>query len=167
MIRWIFLLVALILAGCGPSFSPSLLSQCDDLMLPSSQGLNGPNPPQVGGVANKTRDRHWRGKILLVSIPLTPMQRSRVHPAMAALEPTLKASSDQEVGTVGFVLQSSVPTRGGPGGLGSLSVTLVDWKGKVNLGQVVIKEWTGQAPEPADFEKAYPELNKKLKELHR
>jgi len=163
------LLLALLLCGCGPSFSPELMLKCDDMMLPPSNGLNGPNPPQVGGAPNPGRDMHWRGKIMLVSMPRTPMEHARVHPAMKALDPALQAGSDAEVSTIGFVLQSSALNRGGPPGAGTgyILVTLVDWKMQRNLGTVLVKSWKNNAPEPKDFEGAYPELAKKLKDLHK
>jgi len=135
-------------------------------MLPTSNGMNGPNPPMVGGAPNTKGVKGWSGKLLLVNMPRTAMEHARPHPAMAALDPQLKAGSDEEVGTVGFVLQTSLLNRGAPGGSGSLRFTLVDWKGRVNLGTWVVKQWTDKAPEPADFTAAYPDLAKKLKELH-
>ncbi|MBX3171533.1 MAG: hypothetical protein KF760_29260 [Candidatus Eremiobacteraeota bacterium] len=167
MKRTLAFLLSALLCGCGPAFSPDLLLKCDDLMLPPTQGLNGPNPPQVGGGANTSRDSHWSGKLLLVNMPRTPMEHARPHPAMQALDPSLKAGSDDEVGAVGFVLQSSSLNRGAPGGTGYLLVTLVDWKTRVNLGTYVIKSWKNNAPEQKDFEGAYPDLAKKLKDLHR
>ena len=163
------LLAALLLCGCGPSFSPELMLKCDDMMLPPSNGLNGPNPPQVGGAANPTKDMHWSGKIMLVSMPRTAMEHARVHPAMKALDKSLQAGSDAEVDAVGFVLQNSAPARGGPAGSGTgyMVVTLVDWKKQVNLGTVLVKSWKNNAPQPADFEAAYPELATKIKDLHK
>lgn len=166
MLRWLSVFMAIILVGCGPSFSPTLFTQIDDMMLPPSQGLNGPNPPQVGGLPNKSGDGHWHGKILLVSTPLSPMQHARVHPAMKSLDSNLQAGGDEEVSTVGFVLQRSIPIRGG-GGRGLMTVTLIDWKSKVNLGTLLIKEWTDHAPEAPEFEKAYPTLAGEVKKLHK
>ncbi len=137
----------------------------DDMMLPPSQGLHGPNPPRVGGSANRTGSHRWKGKILVVAMPRTPMERSKVHPAHKLLEKELQAQSDEEVTAVAYVLAQTQVVRGRPGGTGFLSVTVVDWKSKSNLGTWAVKKWT-TVPEEGDFQAAYPEVAKKLKELH-
>ena len=162
------LLAALLLGflmGCGPAFSPTLLSQCDDLMLPPQQGLNGPLPPSVGGAPSRVRQARWKGRLLLIRMPRSPMDRSVVHPAMKLLDDNLKAHSDEEVTSVGFVLEQAVSQAGVPGGSGYILVTVVDFKSRTNLGTWIIKEWKTY-PEAQDFEQTYPALINKLKELH-
>lgn len=163
--RYLTALLLLLLVGCGPAFTPTLMNAVDDLMLPPSQGLEGPNPPSVGGSANNTGSYKWKGKILVVAMPRGPMERSKVHPAQKLLDKELQAQSDEEVTAVAYVLALAQASRGGPGGTGSLSVTVVDWKTKTNLGTWKVKTWT-TAPEQADFQAAYPEIARKLKELH-
>ena len=155
-----------LLTGCGPSFTPALMFQLDDMMLPPSNGLHGPNPPVVGGTPNKSGKAGWTGKILVVSMPRTAAEHCKVHPAMKAIDQSLQAGSDQEVGCVGFVYEHAVAYRGQPGGSGYLQLTLLDWKSKTNLGSWTIKKWD-KIPESADFASAYPELAAKVKELHR
>lgn len=165
MRRFAVLLILSLLLGCGPSFTPTLMTAVDDLMLPPTQGLNGPNPPRVGGGAHRSGSRKWKGKILVVAMPRGPMERSKVHPAQKLLDKELQAQSDEEVTAVAYVLAQAMAYRGVPGGTGSLSVTVVDWKSKTNLGTWTVKKWTTY-PEDTDFQAAYPEIAKKLKELH-
>ncbi len=162
MIRKLLLAVLLLaFTGCGPAFSPQLLSKCSDMMLPDSMGLHGPLPPEVGGAANQSGERRWSGKILLVTTPANASQSARVHPAMARLEENLKASNDEEVSAVGYVLEYR--QRNG----GFLRLTVLDWKDKIHLGDWTIAKWSNKVPEKADFESNYPKLLAKVKELHR
>ena len=162
MIRKLLLAVLLLaFTGCGPAFSPQLLSKCSDMMLPDSMGLHGPLPPEVGGAANQSGERRWSGKILLATTPANASQSARVHPAMARLEENLKASNDEEVSAVGYVLEYR--QRNG----GFLRLTVLDWKDKIHLGDWTIAKWSNKVPEKADFESNYPKLLAKVKELHR
>ena len=130
-------------------------------MLPDSMGAGGVNPPLVGGAPNSSRDRHWSGKILLVTAPLNASQNARVHPAMAKLDPALQAANDQEVTAVGYVIEFR--KRNG----GFMSLSILDWKSKVHLGDWTLASWKDKEPERADFEANYPTLLATVRKLHR